>query len=368
MYGRGVWGQKFDRCPKCQKIFQTGRKLYSDISQKERAADRKEFVKSISITFSFFLVSLLVTILTGWELIGVIAFLSFVGMFVIVISHVNKCQKTLGKYDYLKTRDPELYQLEYNESLKLMGNQSIADIEVEISNAIENKILKFLGCFFLSILASDIILMLIVGDSVEGAAVPLLLLVVAIPISCLLYNLLFNKSKNATTPTEKSPTGLFKEKQKTTVDDMSMEMMHASIDTIGKLEAFDDVNTARAMAVSTGYFYGFLKLHLNSITNLDTVNTIIHKSITHLENATKGNEKFENFGYTVRTMTNNAAANMQYAMKEGSDPFMGMAVFYLNDLYNSTTIDISKVEVAEKNMRYLYGAVSALTKDIKIVK
>jgi hypothetical protein len=60
---------------------------------------------------------------------------------------------------------------------------------------------------------------------------------------------------------------------------------------------------------------------------------------------------------------------MQFAMKEGpDDPFMGMAIFYLNDLYNSTTIDISKVDVAENNMRYLYGAVSDLTKDIKIVK
>lgn len=60
---------------------------------------------------------------------------------------------------------------------------------------------------------------------------------------------------------------------------------------------------------------------------------------------------------------------MQYALKDLKDnPFMGMAVFYLNDLYNSTTIDISKVDVTENNMRMLYGMVSNLTKDIKIIK
>ena len=40
----------------------------------------------------------------------------------------------------------------------------------------------------------------------------------------------------------------------------------------------------------------------------------------------------------------------------------------MNDLYNSTTIDISKVDVAENNMRMLYGMVSDLIKNIKILK
>ena len=163
--------------------------------------------------------------------------------------------------------------------------------------------------------------------------------------------------------------GLFSRKKKYTMDDMSMQMMLAASDVIGKLRGFNDVDDTHAMAVSMGYFYGFLKLHLNSITSLDTTNTIISKSITNLENATKGNPAFENFGYKVRTMANNSAANLQYATKELKDnPFMGMAVFYLNDLYNSTTIDISKVDVAENNMRMLYGMVSNLTKDIKIVR
>ena len=196
----------------------------------------------------------------------------------------------------------------------------------------------------------------------------LLCVVVAIPISCLLYNLPFIKGKSTKAPPEKKQTGLFNEKQIITVDDMSMKMMHSAIAVIGKLEAFNDVDDLRSMAVSVGYFYGFLKLHLNHITNLDTANTVIQQSITNLENATKGKAKFSNFGHTVRTMANNASANMQYTMKETSNPFMGIAVFYLKDLYDSSTIDMSKVDVAENNMRYLYGAVSNLTKDIKIVK
>lgn len=163
--------------------------------------------------------------------------------------------------------------------------------------------------------------------------------------------------------------GLFSKKKKMTIDDMSMQMMLAAGNVVGKLRGFNDVDDVQSMAVSMGYFYGFLKLHLNSITSLDAANTIVNKSIVHLENATKGKPEFENFGYKVRTMANNSSANMQYALKDLKDnPFMGMAVFYLNDLYNSTTIDISKIDVAESNMKILYGMVSNLTKDIKIVK
>ena len=163
--------------------------------------------------------------------------------------------------------------------------------------------------------------------------------------------------------------GLFGKKKKMTIDDMSMQMMLAAVNTIGNLKVFNDVDDAQSMAVSIGYFYGFLRLHLNSITSLDTANNIISKSITYLENATKDKLELENLGYKVRTMANNSSANMQYTLKTlKEDPFMGMAVFYLNDLYNSTTIDISKVDVAKNSMRMLYGAASNLTKDIKIVK
>ncbi len=168
---------------------------------------------------------------------------------------------------------------------------------------------------------------------------------------------------------ENNSMGLFSKKKKTTIAEMSMQMMLAASDVIGRLRSFNDVDDTQSMAVSMGYFYGFLKLHLNSITSLDTANTIVNESITNLENATKGKTSFENFGYKVRTMANNSSANMQYAMKDlKNNPFMGMAVFYLKDLYNSATIDISKVDVAENNMRMLYGMVSNLTKNIKIVK
>lgn len=163
--------------------------------------------------------------------------------------------------------------------------------------------------------------------------------------------------------------GLFGKKKKITIEDMSMQMMLAAGNVVGKLKTFNDVDDAQSLAVGMGYFYGFLRLHLNSISSLDTANTIINKSISHLENATKCKLEFENFGYKVKTMANNASANMQYALKElKDDPFMGMAVFYLNDLYNSTTIDISQVDIAKENMRMLYGMVSNLTKDVKIVK
>jgi hypothetical protein len=158
-------------------------------------------------------------------------------------------------------------------------------------------------------------------------------------------------------------------KRKMTVDGMSIQMMMAAGDVIGKLRGFDDIDDSQSMAVGMGYFYGFLKLQLSSITNAETASTIVDRSIAELEAATKDNENFQGFGYKVRLMSNNSFANMQYAMKDLKDnPFMGMAVFYLNDLYNTTAIDVSKVDIAEGNMRMLYGAVSDLTKDIKIVK
>lgn len=163
--------------------------------------------------------------------------------------------------------------------------------------------------------------------------------------------------------------GLFSKKKKVSVDDMSMQAMIAANDAIGKLKGFNDVDDVQSMTISMGYFYGFLKLHLNSITSLDVANTIINNSITNLENATKGNPAFKNLGSTVRTIAKDATENMKYAMREFKDkPFMSMAVFYLKDLCNSTTLDISKVEIAENNMRLLYGMAANVTNDIKIVK
>ena len=162
--------------------------------------------------------------------------------------------------------------------------------------------------------------------------------------------------------------GLFSKKKKVSVDDMSMQMMLAAGDTIGKIQAFNDIDDVKSMMVSMGYFYGFLKFHLNSITNSGTTNTVIEKSIANLEKATQNTPAFKDFGDTVRKIAKESAENTQYAMKELKDnPFMGLAVFYLKDLYDSTTLDVSKVDIAENNMRFLYETVSGLTKDIKIV-
>jgi hypothetical protein len=96
--------------------------------------------------------------------------------------------------------------------------------------------------------------------------------------------------------------GLFNKKRKITIDDMAMKMMFSAVDSIGKLKGFNDLDDDQSMIVSLGYFYGFLKLHLNSITNLNTANIIIEKSIAYLENATKEKSSFEKFGDGVRAI------------------------------------------------------------------
>ena len=72
--------------------------------------------------------------------------------------------------------------------------------------------------------------------------------------------------------------GLFSKKEKITVDDMAMKMMLAASEEIGKLTAFDEVSETQNMVVGMGYFYGFLKMNLNSITSLELANAIIEKS------------------------------------------------------------------------------------------
>lgn len=162
--------------------------------------------------------------------------------------------------------------------------------------------------------------------------------------------------------------GLFSKKRKVSVEEMAMDMMHVATSVIGKLQVFDDVDTVHAMAVGLGYFYGFLRVNLGSITSLTTANTIINKSITHFEKATQDKPEYANFGSTIRTMVQNASENMEYARKEASNnPFMGVAVLYLNDLYSPASVDISKVDIAERDMLFLYRQTSDITKNIKIV-
>lgn len=87
-----------------------------------------------------------------------------------------------------------------------------------------------------------------------------------------------------------------------------------------------------------------------------------------MENVTKGQASLENTGNTVKAIANKAVENMKYITATTDNIFMGMSVFYITDLHNSNEIDIGKVDIAEKNIRTLYGTTSNLTKDIKIVK
>ena len=163
--------------------------------------------------------------------------------------------------------------------------------------------------------------------------------------------------------------GLFSRKKKVSVDDMAMQAMLAAVDVIGKVENFEDADNKRAMTISMGYFYGFLKLHLNSITRLDTANLIIEKSITNLENATRGKPEFFNIAQMVRNSSNIALTSMKNEIaKRPENPFMGVAVDYLKELYNNPpSIDVGKMMVTAKSMQLLYGAASNLTRDVKIV-
>lgn len=163
--------------------------------------------------------------------------------------------------------------------------------------------------------------------------------------------------------------GLFSKKEKVTVDDMAMRMMLAASKAIGKLTAFEEVDDARSMMVGMGYFYGFLKIHLNSITGLDLATAVINKSINNLENATKDNPTFADYGKTVRTIAESAVENMKYTTKNfPNDPFMAMSVFYMSDMYGTNTVNVDRVDDSKRNLQLLYGITSNLTKDIKIVK
>ena len=115
--------------------------------------------------------------------------------------------------------------------------------------------------------------------------------------------------------------GLFGSKKKVSVDDMAMQMMIAAVDVVGKIECFNDISDERSMAVNMGYFYGFLKLHLNSITKLDTADMIIRKSIDYIIEASKGQHLLENFGHTVLEIANKAVENMKYAAKQKEKNF-----------------------------------------------
>lgn len=163
--------------------------------------------------------------------------------------------------------------------------------------------------------------------------------------------------------------GLFSKKEKITVDDMAMKMMLAANEAIGKLTVFNEASETQNMIVGMGYFYGFLKINLNCVTSLDMANAVIEKSIANLTNATKNNPEFADFGKTVKTIADAAVENMKYTTKNfPQDPFMGMSVFYMSDMYGTNTVNVDRIEDSKNNLRLLYGRTAHLTKDVKIVK
>ena len=194
------YGLKFGRCPNCKKIFKTGKMLYSDISQENRDEERKGIFQFISVTIPLFILSVFITIYTGWALVGLLGFFLFMPTVLSIFAHFQNRSILLSKYSRLKNTDPELYQLEYSESLKYSEGRSIEEIEFEIKNAIEHKIAKYIGCLALSILASEAICMIFIGDSIEGTSALLTLFGIAILISLLLYYFWTNKSQPVIKP------------------------------------------------------------------------------------------------------------------------------------------------------------------------
>ena len=162
--------------------------------------------------------------------------------------------------------------------------------------------------------------------------------------------------------------GLFSSKKKVSIDDIAMQTMLAAVDAVGKVEKFEDVDDKTTMAISLGYFYGFLKLHLNSITKLNIANDVIERSLANLENATKGKTEFANISSAVRCSSNNALASMREELTKRSDnPFVGVAVDYLKELYNNPpSIDFAQTIIAMENMKLLYAKAMDLTRNVKI--
>ena len=124
-YSPDKWGLKYGRCSKCKGIFKTGKQLYSDLSPKEKRADKEEVFQALKIIVPIFLITFVVACITGWELVGLLAFMAFVGILAVTLSYHRKTKFTLKKYNYLKETDPELYRLEYAESMRILKEKEI---------------------------------------------------------------------------------------------------------------------------------------------------------------------------------------------------------------------------------------------------
>lgn len=160
--------------------------------------------------------------------------------------------------------------------------------------------------------------------------------------------------------------GIFNKKQKYAKNDMPNLMMAVGIDMVGKLRGFNDIDDNYSLAVNLGYFYGFLRMQLSGVTNIKTSDEIIEKSLTNLNEATKGKISLDNFIYIVRTNYNNAFENIKRATNS-NDIISHMAQLYLNDLYQKEVNDDAKLIVSKNNINLLYGMIMKMTDNMKII-
>lgn len=119
----GGFGMKYARCPKCKGIYRTGKMLYSDLSPKDQENDGDSVIRVMLIFFPLFLLALIVAYFTVSEIaVGISCCLLF-SILVTLIPYFQRQKITLKKYQFLKEKDPELYQLEYAETVRIIRSR-----------------------------------------------------------------------------------------------------------------------------------------------------------------------------------------------------------------------------------------------------
>jgi hypothetical protein len=121
--GPAEWGLKYGRCDECNGIYKTGKKLYSDLSPEQQKEDKDKFIHLMIVAILIHLVSFLVLYVAVSDLVVGIWFISFVVILAKTISYCKRTNQTLTKYRRLQRTDPELYWLEYAESMKIMNER-----------------------------------------------------------------------------------------------------------------------------------------------------------------------------------------------------------------------------------------------------
>lgn len=160
--------------------------------------------------------------------------------------------------------------------------------------------------------------------------------------------------------------GIFSKKQKHKKEDMPILMMAIGIDMIGKLNGFNDIDDNYTMAVNLGYFYGFLRIQLCNLTDIQTADKIIEDSLLNLNETVNNKIELNNFMYIVKTNFNNAFANIKKATTT-NNIITSISQLYLYDLYQKEISDDVKLLVAKNNIKLLYEMISKLTNNIKII-